>query len=159
MKRFPRSSSNGEPNANPSMQAFPKQTLPPIRQRCRTQRHSNHPANAANATIPAQNPDMRARVPSAARVDIIQQNRRNAGNGPKYMRVLPSTIESLTDNRVQVDAYVAMQKMFGLRIIRPAEHLADKDLVATGGGEYPQNHSQNSEPPVEVRPCDSLLPF
>ena len=45
-------------------------------------------------------------------------------------------------DRIHIDVYIASQKMFSLRIIGVTEHLLDKNLSTTCGGEEPKKKAQ-----------------
>jgi hypothetical protein len=97
-------------------------------------------------------------VPSAARVDIIQRNSEERWEQSTIHARLAVDDQYFMGNRSDVETYVAMQKMFGLRIIRSAEHLPDNDLVAAV---VVNIHKAIPKMRTAVRTSarDSLLPF
>src|SRR5215475_4648576 len=92
MDRLPSNNSNGEPKANPIMQALPIQLR--VRGVSGDERNAvcTRPANANSAMSPAQNPEIRDHLLWPDGYRKFSGIRRNAGKGPKYIRTLPFTI-------------------------------------------------------------------
>src|SRR5215471_21227599 len=92
MDRLPNNNSNGEPNANPIMQALPIQLRARGVRRDERSAVCTRPAKANSAMTPAQNPEIRDHLPCPDGYRKFSGIRRNAGKGPKYVRTLPFTI-------------------------------------------------------------------
>jgi len=57
-------------------------------------------------------------------------------------------------DRVHIDVYIASKKMFRLRIIGAAEHLADKDLSAAGRCKHPEQRAHQQGERQKPGSCD-----
>ena len=50
-----------------------------------------------------------------------------------------------------IDAHIASQEVFRLRIIGATEHFLHKNVSAPGRGEQPEDHGENESYPQKIR--------